>query len=320
MNKRDLETSVSLILLLLLSGAVRAQVAELKGELRLYEWATQIGTVAIRELKDDKGRVVKAIYYTGGGDSEGRPYGNGPYREDLLREQSIQTNTYDDHDCRVKTKIYEPGMTLSRTAEVRCFTGTATPELTINRDMRGIRQSEVRHNAHGGTQTQLYFDDDGRKVVAINGETPTDVDIVHGWGEPLTGFACSIAANREKGRQEQVNVSVTIKNINHDADGVAMMAPVLMELKDSAGQVIQRKTRYAEPANEGQANGCPTCMNQGAPFAGRAQPQIGFALGEEYDPLAPGRYSMTVTYCVSGVPGRLTSNTILLEVEGRENR
>ena len=314
MNKRESKTHVTLIIVLLLSVAVRAQVAEPKGELRLYGRATQIGTVASREFKDDKGRVVKVIYYTGGGSFEG------PYREDLLREQSIHTYTYDDHDCRIKSESYEPGMKLKRTEEVCCLDGTATPRLTTVRDAHGVKQAETRHKANGGPPTELFFDSDGDKVVAINGGVPTDVDLAHGWGTEVAGFACGIAANRERGTQDDLRVWVTIKNISHDANGVVMISPVLVELKDITGRVVERKAPYRKQENETQSEGCPTYLAQGAPFAGRSQLQPGFALGEQYDRLAPGKYSITVTYCVSAVPGPLVSNTILLEVEGRENR
>ena len=314
MKKRGSKTGVALIMLLFLSVAVRAQVAEPKGELRLYGRATQIGTVASREFKDGKGRVVKVIYYTGGGSFEG------PYGEDLLREQSIHTYTYDDHDCRIKSESYEPGMRLSRTEDVRCLDGTATPRLTTIRDARGVKQAETSHKANGSTPTELYFDSDGDKVVAINGEVPTDVDLAHGWGEELGGFACGIAANREKGRQEDLQVRVTIKNISHDAEGVVMISPVLVELKDITGRVVERKAAYRKHENGVQSEGCPTYLAQGAPFAGRSQEQPGYALGEQYDPLAPGTYSITITYCVSAVRGLLVSNTILLEVGGHNKQ
>jgi hypothetical protein len=315
MNKRDSKTNVTLITLLLLSVAVRAQVAEPKGELRLYGRATQVGTVANREFKDGKGRVVKVIYYTGGGSSF-----QGPFREELLREQSISTYTYNDQGCRIRSEVFKPGMKLSRTDNVRCHDGTATPRLTTISDARGVKQAEIRHKANGSTQTELLFDSFGDKVVAINGEVPTDVDLLHGWGEELGGFACGIAANRERGRQEDLEVHVTIKNISHDAEGVVMISPVLVELKDITGRVVERKSAYRKDENKTQSEGCPTYMNQGAPFAGRSQPQTGYGLGEQYDRLAPGTYSITIAYCVSGERGLLVSNTILLEVEGHENR
>jgi hypothetical protein len=136
----------------------------------------------------------------------------------------------------------------------------------------------------------------------------------------LNGLACGIAANREKGRQEDLQVHVTIKNVNHDANGVLMISPVLVELKDLTGRVIERKPAYIGPQTKIESDGCPTYMSQGAPLAGRAQPQPGYELGEQYNRLAPGRYSITITYCVSGVPEKLVSNTITLEVEGPENR
>ena len=305
---------LSLIILLLFSVVLRAQVAQPNGELRVYPRATQIGTVASRTFKDDQGRTVKVIYYFGGGSFEG------PYREDLLREQSIHLYKYDNHDCRIKSESYEPGMRLSRTAEVRCFDGTATPYLTTVCDARGIKQTETRHTASGSTQTVLYFDHAGDKVVAINGDLPIDTDLTSGWGVVFSGFACGIAANRERGRQEELAVHVSIKNISHDGDGVVMISPVLVELKNSSGRVIERKEAYRKDESKTQFDGCPTYMSQGAPFAGRSQLQPGYGLGEQYDRLVPGKYTLTITYCVSGVPGRLVSNTILLEVEGRSIR
>lgn len=313
MNKRKLKTFITLIVLVLLSIAVRAQLPEPKGELRLYGRATEVGTTASREFKDDKGRIVKVIYYTGGGSFEG------PYREELLREQSIRSYAYDDHNCRIKGESYEPGMKLIRTEEVRCFEGTAIPSLTTARDERGTKQVETRHTASGSTQTVLYFDKDGDKVVAINGELPTDADLAHGWGEMFGGFACGIAATPEKGRQKEMRVHATIKTVSH-ANGGVMISPVLVELKDLSGRVIERKATRTSQENKTESEGCPTFMSQGAPFAGRAQPQIGYELGEEYDRLAPGKYSITITYCVAGMAGRLVSNTIPLEVERHEKR
>jgi hypothetical protein len=315
MNIRDSKTNVTLITLLLLSVAVRAQVAEPKGELRIYPRATQIGTVAIREFRDDKGRVVKSIYYTGGGSSF-----QGPFSEDLLREQSIIRYTYNDQGCRIKSEVFEPGMKLRGTDNVRCVDGTATPKLTTISDARGVKQAEIRHKANGGQQTELIFDSLGEQVVAINGDLPTDVDLLHGWGKELGGFACGIAANRERGRQEDLEVHVTIKNISHDAEGVVMISPVLVELKDITGRVVERKAAYRRDENKTQSAGCPTYMSQGAPSAGRSQPQTSYGLGEQYDRLAPGTYSITIAYCVSAERGLLLSNTILVEVEGHENR
>lgn len=314
MNKCIFRTGLVLVLLLLLQGGVSAQVAEQQGELRIYDRATQINTVASREFKDDRGRVVKVIYYTGGGGFEG------PYREELLHEQSIRVQTYDDHDCIIKIENYEPGMKLTRTADVQCLTGTSTPSLTITRDARGVKQAEVRHDAKGSTQTTLWFDADGDKVIAIDGDTPTDVDLAHGWGKEAGGFACGIAANREKGRQKDLQVWVTIKNISNRTEGVPMVAPVLVELKDSIGQVIEPKAEYEDAGNKIQQGTCPTYMSQGVPFAGDSDLLRSYELGERYGALAPGTYTMTVKHCVSTMRRLLVSNTIHFEVEGHNEK
>jgi hypothetical protein len=99
-----------------------------------------------------------------------------------------------------------------------------------------------------------------------------------------------------------------------------MISPVLVELKDHTGRVIERKSAYTRQQTKSESNECPSYMNQGAPLAGRAQPQPGYQLGEQYDRLAPGKYWITITYCVTGLRGKLVSNTISLEVEGPENR
>ena len=316
MKKTCIRTGVVTVLLLLLCGAgVSAQVAEQQGELRIYDRATQINTVANREFKDDRGRVVKVIYYTGGGGGF-----EGPYREELLREQSIHLYTYDDHDCQIKSENYEPGMKLTRTADAQCLPGTSTPKLTITRDARGVKQAEVWHDAKGSTRTTLYFDAEGEKVIAIDGYTPADVDLAHGWGKERGGFACGIAANREKGRQEDLHVWVTIKNISYRTEGVLMVAPVRVELKDSTGRLVEPKAEYEEDGNKIQQGACPTYMSQGAPFIGQSDLLRSYALGERYDRLSPGTYTMTVKHCLSGTRGLLVSNTILLEVEGYNNK
>src|SRR6185369_12860396 len=91
---------IALGFLLLVSISAHAQEREPKGELRIYPRATQIGTVANREFKDDKGRIVKVIYYDYAGGSPGK------FREELLREQSSSTYEYDEYDCAIKSKSY----------------------------------------------------------------------------------------------------------------------------------------------------------------------------------------------------------------------
>ena len=191
--------------------------------------------------------------------------------------------------------------------------GTATRRLAIIRNSQGIKQSEVRHTANGSTK-RLHFDSNGEQVIAITGELPSDTDLIHGWGNVLHGFAVGIAANREKGRQQDLAVHVSLKNVDNDA-GQVMVSPVLVELKNSNGQVVQQKAAIELNQNQMHLNECPSYLQLGAPGRGRAQPQYNYGLGEHYERLSPGKYSMTVTYCVTGQSERLVSNTIEIEVE-----
>ncbi|HSE24853.1 MAG TPA: hypothetical protein VLB68_24540 [Pyrinomonadaceae bacterium] len=298
---------LTLIIVLIFASKARAQ--EPKSELHLYERATQIGTVANREFKDEKGRVVKAIYYT----QSGIP--TGPIKAELLREQSIRTYSYNVHDCKIIEQHYEPGPKLSRTYNTECLDGTAIPRLTTIVRADGTREGEVRHSKTGSRQTILYFDKSGQKVVAISGQLAADIDLVHGWGQELDGFAAGIAPNQEKGRPQDLSVLVNIKNVSHSAEGMITMSPVLVELKDANGRIVGWKFASEAFVGNDQADHCPAFMKEGAPLLGRSQQRAEYGLNEQFGRLAPGRYSMTVSFCVSGQQERLVSNTIFLEVE-----
>ena len=144
----SVQKGMTLGILLLLSIPVSAQEPE--GKLRIYERATQIGTVASREFKDDKGRLVKVIYYS-----------HADTTTNDFREQSTRTFDYDEYGCPIKSGSYDRTSKLTRTDEVRCVEGTATPSLTIVRNALGIKHGEIRHTATGGTQTALQFDNTG---------------------------------------------------------------------------------------------------------------------------------------------------------------
>jgi hypothetical protein len=305
LHSQSHNTITTLGILLLLSIYAHAQEREPNGELRIYHRATQIRTVANREFKDDKGRTVKVIYYDYTGDSSGN------IREELLREQSSSTYEYDEYDCAIKSKRYDRLQNLTSVEEVRCMEGKSIPLLTTVRNSSNVKQRETRHTETGSTQTVLQFDSAGEKVIGINGELPGDTDLVHGWGDAVNGFALGIAADRESGSQQDFWVHVTVKNVDNDSWTV-MVSPVLVELKKSNGQVIQEKATYTSNPNESGA--CPTFLQTGAPRAGRAIIQYVFNLAERFDPLPPGKYSMTITYCMSEGSERLISNTIQIEV------
>lgn len=111
-------------ILLFVSVSARAQELESKGELQVYPRATQVGTVASRQFKDVKGRLVKIITYTYAGDSMSN------FREELLREQSSRTWEYDEYSCPVKVESYDQLHNLMSTEETTCIRGMMTASLS----------------------------------------------------------------------------------------------------------------------------------------------------------------------------------------------
>jgi hypothetical protein len=298
--------------LFILIGSANAQTKE-TGELHLYSHSTQIGVVANREFKDTKGRVVKVIYYTGGTSEF-----NGPFREELLQEHSIHTFQFDDNDCSIKSESFAPGMKPSGSSETICFEGTSEAKLITIRNARGIKTVEIRKilkDDHSRTKSTLFFDATGEKVVALDGDIPTDVDLLHGWGEPLNGLALGIAANREKGRLEELQVWSSLKNIDDAGERMPRIWPLLIELKDSNGRFIEPTAQYADDMNQFQSEECPRDKDWGAPFAGSSQLQRGFSFRDRYGQPAPGRYSITIKYCLGDTGKLLLSNTIDVEIE-----
>jgi len=233
------------------------------------------------------------------------------FREELLREQSSRTYEYDEYGCPVKSGGFDQLRNSTGTEEIRCVDGTATASLITVRNTRGIKQRETRNSEIADQQATLQFDSNGQKVIGISGAMLSDIDLVHGWGNVTNGLALGIAPSRESGAQQDIEVYLSVKNIDHSS--LVMVSPILIELKDADGQVIYENPVYRPNQIEG-SNDCPTFLQLQAPGPGRVLIQHSFSLSERYNPLPPGKYSLTIAYCMSDVPERLGSNTIQIEV------
>lgn len=300
------ERFTTVALIFAFSIAAFAQQDDSPGELILYHSHTQVGTVARREFKDEKGRVYKTIYYTLVDFSS-----RGPFREDQLREQSIDLIFYDESNCRVRSERDDPYTKTKRITMVECQEGTATPKLTTYLDTRGIRERETRHSRTGVT---LYFDSEGKKVVAIRGVIPDDADLVNGWGQKTGGLSVGIAINQQRGRQKDMRIYETTKNIDRDIDPRLMISPLEYELKDISGRTVKPKERRYQPETVPDIDGCPGRFGQGAPAKGLAHNSLSIALQDNFHPLPAGKYSFTLKLCVSGSATTLVSNTISFEI------
>jgi hypothetical protein len=83
-------------------------------ELLIYGFPTQVGTVAMRTIRDQNGRISKEIYY-----ALKDLHNRSPYTEDMLQEQSIVVYRYDDQGVRIASEHYVPGMILDFRWEIR---------------------------------------------------------------------------------------------------------------------------------------------------------------------------------------------------------
>ena len=110
-----------------------------------------------------------------------------------------------------------------------------------------------------------------------------------------------------------MEVFVTIKNISFRKDLVTTVSPVAVELKDSAGRLIGPKAEFASKEAKIAPNTCPPISE--SPTVGESRLLASYRLGDRYDPLAPGKYEMTVRVCSRVITGLLVSNTLLLEIE-----
>ena len=283
-----------------------AQSADAGGKLTIYGMMTQVGIVAKREFLDGQRRVYKTIYYAAP-QHTGSP--TGPYFEKDLQARSVVVNFYDEFSCVVREERSEPPGRLASTIERKCVFGTAIPEQTIYRNHRGIRE---RQTTKTGT---LHFSSDGKKVVAMNASLPQKTDLVNGWGRKEGGMAIGIAVNQPKGRQQELTIYQTTKNIDRSSDKTIWISPLEYELTHSSGRVIPYRGTLN---NRGQkipnVENCPGMYAISAPRPGTAQSGGPIALLDHYDPLPIGEYRFKMKLCVSGASQPLVSNMITFEV------
>jgi hypothetical protein len=89
----------------------------------------------------------------------------------------------------------------------------------------GIKTVDSRYGPARGRITELHYDTTGQFVVAIRGVIPSDVDLPHGWGDPINGLACGIVLTRERGRLGDIKVSLNLKSSRAMANHCAWFTP-----------------------------------------------------------------------------------------------
>lgn len=291
------------------SSLSRGQGVRPREELRIYSYPTQVGTVAMRTIRDQNGRISKVIYYALKGDLNRRPY-----TEDRLQEQSIEVYRYDDQGAQIAREHYAPGMILDFRWEIRHEDHEKRREVKYTKE--GVREYEIRYLANRSV-SHLYYDQGGNDLRAIRGMIPEDKDLPFGWGEPEDGLACGITLSKAKsGIDDSLTLAlyVNVKNSGADEISIFKLPEAEIELRYSSGSLVKEdaefaKKRYDPLQKHRYLDGQGLKTNE----AGHVYPA--YELNTRYGRLAHGRYTVRVKQRVIEKGLWLISNTIEFAVD-----
>jgi len=275
-----------------------------EGELTLYERMTSIGTVACRVFRDDEGRVTKTVYYGLRHEALDRP--EGPYTKDMLEVQSIVLRVYDEQGRQSREEHYSPQMRLDRVKEV-VYAADGAVQSVVWRNAQGVRTYEIRY-ADGKSISHLAFDESGDGLVSVRGLVPDDMDLVHGWGKPMHGLSCGLAASTVRGTLSAIRIYVTVRNSGKEPDEIT--SGIRLRLVNGRGVVVPQKEGrvgagdHAAPADD-RARDTVTQVDPGeAAYVSSGE------LGRWYADLPPGEYALAVVCRDSEGDYSIVSNTI----------
>ncbi len=267
-------------------------------ELKLYGMVTQIGTVASRTIRDRSGKIVREVHYYG-------PWGNPsqPTAEKDLRVQSIKVYFYDTAGRVDHIEHWNAG---ERRPRVEHNVYDASGELVrgwfVERD--GIKRYETRYR-NQRTLVELYFDNTGSYLTSLRGHLVSDIDLPHGWGPTSGGMACGITLSTERGRFEQIELNVNIKNVAAKSVSIDNLVEPTFELHDVSGKFFAMRV-----SARGSKDGRPQLYGQllDTDEAGYLYPA--YRLADYFDPLPPGSYTLRIRQPVPERDAILVSNEI----------
>lgn len=273
-----------------------------KGELQIYSHSTQAGTIARRTFRDENGRVAKEIFYY---DTRGlKPE---PPTEAELKVQSFYLYTYNQDGLRVKWDIRDPDNKI-RTIIHSEYNSARKLVREWSEDGDGIRRWE-RHLHDDGQQSELRYDDLGKRVVTIRGQVCKDIDLPDGWGRATNGFACGIVLSKTNGALKEIELWVNIKNIGESTVHIRSLPGVVMMLRDAQGKEISESSEYVQAREKSlpnQPNLYGQLLSPGA--GGYLYPA--YALKERFPNLPLGQYTLRLRQPVLESGVSLESNPV----------
>ncbi len=285
------------------------------GELTIYGSATENGTIAKRDLRDEAGRIVRTIYYALSTDSPARahwPLRREEITEDMLVPQVLENKAYDDAGRLRWERREGEGSTREETIAYD-VAGKKSHAFITWRNSSGDVYYQTDHLPDGSKRT-IRCDPSGRPV-GFEGDLPDDLAQAFPWGDPGAGFAFSLSVSPIRGQQECIRLVLVIRNLGRSEREAPLEIWPDIELKDSRGRVVSQ-TAMADQQRQRAARLQGRCGESSRLLRpSQAYTVREFDLSELYEGLTPGAYSMVVRHCVAAGASPAISNLVRFTVE-----
>jgi hypothetical protein len=280
-------------LLIFVCAVPAAALAQAQPPLNCTGVESAMGIVARRDFVDDRGLVVKQIFYRSA-DATRAPACN----DGALRVYSSTTITRDGFGRSVVETERAADGTVQRVLRHEYVGDSQEAARDIWYAPDGTRRYEVRRVPHGRT-SQLYYDQRGL-VAGVAGPLPKDVDYALRWGTEADGWSCGIAL-------ANASVYVNMKNGTQNETPVTFMDSIDMQLRSAETGAVPALSDDRVRVSD-QPRGMSRLVAPGdAAF-------YTYSLEARYGTLPAGHYSIAVAcpHPVSGV--KVLSNRVEFDI------
>jgi hypothetical protein len=268
-----------------------------------YDAPTQIGVAARRDFQNERGLVVKSIFYTSM-ESAGAHI---PCAEGTLRVHSVRTFEHDPAG-RVVVETHAKGESVSPFEHWRLdYVGNA--EQPVRRTLYttgGKRTYEIR-DAGDGESVHIHFDRRER-VVGIMGSVPTDLSLGFEWGPEIDGWRCAVAV-RDDGEGPLPQINVHLLNESGRETSARFARYLETELRDDQGAIVPLTAGFLSEQSRDTGDSWEGRLLGPGEAAYRSH-----RLADRYGSLPPGRYSLLVRHPHPTARALLVSSSVSFEV------
>lgn len=295
-----------MVLLWSLARTAPTGIDQNQGELTVYPKSTENGTLAVRVFRDTHGRLLKKIYYTGQ-DLSHSVHGY----ETSLQTREIVLYEYDRKGRSQWEKHYTPRMTLTRTMET---VHSTRGETLICRRPDQTKVYEIRPD------TEIYFDDTGKRVIGLKGAIPKEVDLASGWGPTVEGLACGLGFERARGRLKDMRFYLTVRNLTDAPRKIITALPyhqMQLQLQDESGRLMPQDVGLMEKQEQEQVRLDPGTQESTRPIEAHqaGMEGTGYSLKAWYAQLPAGKYTLRVRRRAQGQDFVLVSPAVPFELQ-----